>query len=72
MVRFQPPRSSIIVKPAPRRRLRPHPRISVQVHSKVQDELRAWARRMQDQARRRLLDERPPSRRQRPLLPPKP
>jgi len=69
MVRSQPPSSSIIVKPAPRRRLRPRPRISAPSHSKVQDELRGWARRMQEQARRRLLDERHPGRR-RPLLPP--
>ena len=71
MVRSQPPRSSIIVKPIPGRKLRPRPHVSVQGHSKVQDELRAWARRMQEQAHRRLLDERSPNRRQRPLLPPK-
>ena len=71
MVRSQPPSSSIIAKPAPKRRLRPRRRVSAQGQSKVQDELRAWARRMQEQARRRLLDERPPNSRQRPLLPPK-
>lgn len=70
MVRSQPPSSSIIVKPAPKRRLRPRRRVFAQGQSKVQDELRDWARRMQEQARHRLLDERHPSRR-RPLLPPK-
>ena len=70
MVRSQPPSSSIIAKPTPKRRLRPRPRVSAQSQSKVEDELRAWVRRMQEKARRRLLDERHPSRR-RPPLPPK-